>query len=250
MNRLFTLETLLFTALAGLLVGFSKTSFPSMGILAVTLMAITFPAKDSVGILLPMLIMGDIIAVTYYRRKVIWRHLIGLIPGVSIGLFIGFFVLRGIDSPALQTMLGILIISLVVLHFVKNKLNATLAHFIQNSRPFSIMMGSLAGFATMIGNASSGFMAIYLFSKRLDKVSFVGTGAWFYFTVNVIKVPFFISLGMINTSTLTLNAIMIPAIALGAVIGVKILKKVPEKYFQFIILALAVVGGLRLLFPA
>jgi len=65
-------------ALCALLTGISKTGVPGMGILCVPLMALTFPAKMSTGLLLPMLAFADIAAVFYYRRHGNWKLVLRL----------------------------------------------------------------------------------------------------------------------------------------------------------------------------
>ena len=234
-------------AIAALLVGFSKTGVPSAGIFTVTLMAMIFPAKESVGVLLPMLITGDIIAVAYYRRQVVWKHLISLIPWVLVGIVLGYFVLKHIQSPQLKVMIGVLVLALVVLHVVSNKWGEKLFSRFIGSFWFNALMGILAGFATMVGNAAGGVMSLYLLSKNLPKNEFIGTGAWFFFTVNLLKVPFTVYLGLITPSMLVLNAWVVPLILLGAFIGIKVLPKIPQKHFQMLILVLSVIGAINLI---
>src|SRR5690625_2116111 len=78
-------------------IGFSKSGLPNSGILVVTILMFIFSAKESVGILLPMLIVGDIYAVIFYRRSVIWKYLISLMPWVLLGTILGFIVLNQIN---------------------------------------------------------------------------------------------------------------------------------------------------------
>lgn len=242
-----TTTQMIIAIIAAILIGFSKTGFPSLGIFVVAIMASIFPTKESVGIVLPMLIMGDLIAVAYYRRNVIWRHLLTLIPWVLIGIIAGFIVLKYIENDALSILIGALILVLTVLHLMKDRLEAKLQIRYTQSSYFYVTLGILAGFTTMIGNAAGAIMAIYLFSRGSQKNEFVGTNAWFFFIVNLIKVPFNVSIGLITTSTLLFNSWMIPAIVIGAWIGVKILPKIPQRHFQVIILSLAALGGLRLM---
>lgn len=232
---------------AAILLGFSKTGFPSLGIFVVAIMASIFPTKESVGIVLPMLIMADLIAVAYYRRSVIWKHLFTLIPWVLIGIIGGFFVLKYIDNDALSILIGALILALILLHFTKDKIEAKLQIRYSQSPYFYNLLGVLAGFTTMIGNAAGAIMAIYLFSRGSQKNEFIGTNAWFFFFVNIIKVPFSASIGLITGTTLLFNMWMLPAIVVGAWLGIKILPKVPQRYFQTIILVLAALGGIRLI---
>ena len=90
-------------------------------------------------------------------------------------------------------------------------------------------------------------MAIYLLSMGLDKDTFMGTRAWYFFIVNLSKVPIFLNLGMITQHTLRFDALMIPAIALGAFSGKVALSKIPQKFFNWIVLILAAIAALYLI---
>ena len=233
--------------LCAVFIGFSKSGLPNMIILVVTILMLVFPAKESVGILLPMLLVGDVFAVTFYRRNVIWKHLISLIPWVLIGILFGYFVLSHLNSGQLKPMIGIIVLAMVVLHLTRQKFGERFNQLMPSSLWFISLMGILGGFTTMVGNAAGGVMAIYLLVKGLSKNEFVGTGAWFFLTVNVIKLPFYLHLGLINQESLTFNLWMVPAIIVGAFIGIKILPLIPQKVFQWLVLALAAIGGINLL---
>lgn len=232
----------------GLMTGFAKTGVPAAGILGVTVMASAFAAKESVGILLPMLIAADIVAVIYYRKQVIWKHLISLIPWTLVGIITGYGLMIIIADTHLKLLIGVLVLLLVLVHIYreyKGKLEHAPA-----SRWFGALMGVLAGFATMVGNAAGGIMAIYLLSRRLPKEQFVGTGAWFFISVNLLKVPFNISLGIITWNSLLINVMTVPVILIGTWIGIKVLPKMSQQQFQWIILALSIVGALQLVISA
>lgn len=100
----------------------------------------------------------------------------------------------------------------------------------------------------MIGNVAGVIMAVYLMSRKLPKQEFVGTGAWFFLAVNVIKLPFYAQLGMIGTGSLTLNVWMLPPLFLGAYLGVRVLPLIPEGLFQRVVLLMGAVGAIRLIF--
>ncbi|HET7579081.1 MAG TPA: sulfite exporter TauE/SafE family protein [Bacillales bacterium] len=233
--------------LVALVIGFSKTGMPSFGIFGVAVMALVFPAKASVGILLPILLTGDLFAITYYRRKVIWKYLWGLIPWVIPGLAAGYFVLEWSNNRGLEILIGSIVLALIGVHVLLTRVNERLENQVTGSSWFSAAIGIMAGFTTMIGNAAGGIMTIYLLSKKLDKNAFIGTGAWFFFFVNLSKVPLYASLGMITWHTLLFNLWMVPAVVVGAFIGIKVLKKIPETWFKWLILVLAAGGAVRLL---
>lgn len=218
-----------------------------MGILVATILMYVFPAKESIGILLPMLIVGDLFAVIFYRRSVVWKYLISLIPWVLIGIIFGYFVLNQINSDQLKPLIGVIVLALIILHVSRERLGETFTKVLPKSLWFTISMGILAGFTTMIGNAAGGVMAIYLLMKGLPKNEFVGTGAWFFMFVNLIKVPFYISLGLITFDSIAFNMWLIPTILIGAFIGIKVVPHIPQKVFQTLILAFALIGALRLI---
>lgn len=234
--------------LCAIFIGFAKTGLPSLGILVVTILMFVFPAKESVGILLPMLIVGDIFAVIYYRRNVIWKYLVSLIPWVLVGIISGYFILDVINGDQLKPMIGAIVVGMTLLHVLQKRLGEGLDQYLPQSTLFTGFMGILGGFTTMVGNAAGGVMDIYLLVKKLPKRDFVGTGAWFFLSVNLLKVPFYIYLGLINTSSITFNLWLFPAIVVGAFIGARVLSLIPQKVFQVLVLVLAAIGGVRLLF--
>ncbi|MCT2537721.1 sulfite exporter TauE/SafE family protein [Aquibacillus koreensis] len=233
--------------LCAIFIGFTKTGVSSLGILVVTILMFIFPAKESVGILLPLLIIGDIFAVIYYRRNVVWKYLVSLIPWVLIGIMFGFYVLNEIDSEQLKPVIGALVLLLILLHVIRERLGERFNKWLPGSIWFIGLMGVLAGFTTMIGNAAGGVMAIYLLVKGLPKREFIGTGAWFFLFVNLIKVPFYIYLGLITTDSFLFNLSLLPTVIIGAFIGIKIIPLIPQRVFQILILTFAAVGALRLL---
>ncbi len=230
-----------------LTIGISKTGIPNLGTLVAASLAVIFPAKASIGLLLPMLITADLVAVMLYRQSVIWRLLILLMPWVIGGIIIGYLVLQLIDNRQLSAMIGWIVLVLIAVHLVKEPIESTFQVQWVRSPLFTSTLGILAGFTTMVGNAAGGIMAIYFLGKGLQKKEFIGTGAWFYLAVNLIKVPFSVSLGLITADSLLLNAWMIPVIIAGTWIGITVMKRISEQVFQVLVLMLAVIGGVWLL---
>lgn len=231
----------------GIFIGISKTGISTFGLITVVVLTMFLPARTSVGLILPGLIIGDLIAVIYYRRTVVWKYLFSLLPWVLVGLLLGYLVLSQTDDGELSLVMGTLILTLIILQTLRERFGWLGAEQLPQSLVFTIGMGGLAGFATMIGNVAGVIMAIYLMSMRLPKKEFVGTGAWFFLFVNVIKVPFYVSLDMIDGPSLSQTLWMLPGIALGAYIGVKLLPVLPTKLFHTIILMLGAAGAIRLI---
>ena len=108
-------------------------------------------------------------------------------------------------------------------------------------------LGALAGVTTMLANAAGPVMTIYLLAARLAKYEFMGTSAWFYCLINLIKLPFSYSLGLINLSSLGFNLTLLPGVALGALVGQWLLKIVPQLWFERLLLASAALAAVRLI---
>ncbi len=229
---------------AGLLAGLAKTGMPGIGILAVPLVALVFPGKLSVGALLPLLIAADIFAVAWYRRHADWPRLLELFPCVIGGIAAGALVLHRMDDHAFRPFLGALILGLLLLELLRNRLGWTR---IPHQRWFTIFSGSLAGFATTVGNVAGPIMNIYLIAKGMPKQNMMGTLAWYFLIFNCLKVPIYLGLGLINGETLRFDARMLPAVIAGAFLGRWIMGRISQRWFKIAVLGLAALAALRLL---
>ena len=208
----------LFGFAAALLVGLSKTGVPGVAIPAILLMTEAFSGNEklSVGALLPLLIVGDVIAVRIYRGHADWNRLWRLFPYVVAGMIPGVLVLLLVENEHFKTVLGWIVLPLLLLEVARQVAGWTA---VPARRWFTALAGLLAGFGTTVGNAAGPVMSIYLVGQRLGKQEFLGTSAWLFFLVNLSKLPLFLTLGMITTQTLKLDALVIPMAALCATNG-------------------------------
>lgn len=226
------------------LIGVSKTGIPGIGILAIPLTAMILPAKLSTGLILPNLIMGDIFAVIYYRRKAIWKYILRLLPFASLGIIIGYLLMGKINDKILSKFIGIIILVILFLNWYWNRKEIK----VPEKFYFAIFMGLLAGITTMMANAAGPILIIYLLSMKLPKTEFVGTGAWYFFILNWFKVPFSVNLGLINLYSLKLNFLLFPGVATGALLGIFFLKKIPQKIFNEVVQIFTFIAALKLIF--
>ena len=233
---------------SALLMGFAKTAVPGAAILAVMLMAVAFPPQDaklSVGALLPVLLVGDVFAVAWYRRHARWDRLLRLLPYVAAGMVPGAIVLHLATGAQLRPLLGVLVLCLLALEVCRRKFGW---ERLSGRWWFVAVMGVLAGFGTTVGNAAGPVMSIYLVSQGVLKQEFVGTAAWFFLIVNLTKLPIYAGLGgMITPVTLHFDLLVAPLAALGAFFGVYVLSRIPQKLFDVLALALAGAAAVHLL---
>ncbi len=235
-------------ALCAMMVGIAKTGIPGVAILVVPLMAIAIDARQSVGVLLGILILADIFAVAYHRHNARWTHVLRLLPPALAGIVAGYFFLRLIDDDnKLKPIIGGIVLVMLTVHFWRTKTGGKDAA-IPTQWWFALVLGFMAGIATMMANAAGPVMVIYLLAMRLGKIEYVGTQAWFFFVVNWLKVPFSSNLNMMTAESVKLDLMMLPFIAAGAVIGIFFLKRIPQKTFAAVVQILAAVAAVKLLF--
>ncbi len=237
-------------ALGASLVGISKTGVAGVGSLTVAIFANVLPARESTGVVLPLLVCADVVAVTLYRRHAVWKHLWPLFPWAIFGIVMGYLAMDHINDRQMRRLIGGILIAMVALHLWRQlKFNGVSEEeAVPHRWWFAALTGILAGFTTMIANAAGPVMILYLLSMRLPKMEFLGTGAWYFFLLNLFKLPFSANLGLIHASTLHLNLILAPFAVLGAVVGRMIIPHINQKLFEQLALAFTLLAGLRLCF--
>lgn len=234
-------------ALCAVMVGVTKTGIPGLGILGVPLMAIAIPARQSVGVLLGILILADLFAIVYHRRNAKWGHVLRLLPAAFAGIVAGYFGLKMVDDEQLKPIIGGIVLVMLGINYWRTRTKGKDAP-VPTQWWFAVGLGFMAGVTTMMANAAGPIMIIYLLAMRLPKIEFVGTGAWFFFVVNWLKVPFSANLELMTAASVKLDLMMLPFIAVGAVIGIFFLKRIPQKAFIAVVQILAAAAAVKLLF--
>ena len=228
-------------ALCALLIGFSKTAIGGMGLIAVVLASQVVATKDSTAVVLVMLLVGDLVATWTYRHDVDWRLIARLIPPVLVGIGVGALFLTWVDGPTLKRTMGVIVLVLLVLGLWPDRLAA--------HRPgVGLAYGGLAGFTTMVANGGGPPMNLYLLARRYDKLRFLGTTAWFFFAVNLIKVPFSITGGIMRADTALLGAVLAPLVLTGTWLGRSTIKRINQATFEKLVTAFVAVAAVYLLF--
>jgi uncharacterized protein len=232
-------------ATAAVLVGLAKTAFGAVGAVATALFATVLPARQSTGALLPLLLSGDVIAVASYRRHADWSLLLRLFPSVAAGILVGVVFVARVDDAAMSRTIGVLLLLLVGLTLAQRRWGR--GELPVRGRLVTVSFGLLAGFTTMVANAGGPVMSLYLLAAGTSMMGFLGTGAWFFFVVNLFKLPFSIALGLIDVDSITLDAKLLPALLVGALIGRLLIRRLNQSVFETLILVLTTVSAINLL---
>jgi uncharacterized membrane protein YfcA len=237
----------LFAMLAALCVGLSKSGFSGVSMFTILLMARVMPAYQSTGVVLPLLICGDFFAVGAFRKHAKWAHIRKLLPPAMIGVVLGFLLMPLIPGKNFRPLIGWIVLLLVVIQAV-GQFRRDFFEKIPHTKWFAWLMGTWTGFTTMLANAAGPVMSLYLLAVNLPKYEFVGTSAWFFLIINLFKVPFSQRLGLINAGSLAFNLMLAPLVLAGVFIGRGLIKIVPQKLFEQLLLIFAAAASLRLIF--
>ncbi|MBB0243672.1 TSUP family transporter [Streptomyces alkaliphilus] len=238
-----------FTALviAALLVGFAKTAIGGVAAISVAIFAAVLPALESTGALLPLLLVGDLFAIHAYRRHADWGVLVRLFPSVAVGVGVGTVFMALVDDTVMRRTIGAILLVIVGVHVWQQRRRSPgespPAPHIARTTAF----GLAAGFTTMVANAGGSVMALYLLSAGFAMMGFLGTGAWFFFAVNLFKLPFSVGLGLITVDSLILNLWLAPAVVVGALIGKAVIHRMDQSLFSRLVLIFTTLSALNLL---
>ncbi|WP_055494198.1 sulfite exporter TauE/SafE family protein [Streptomyces sp. TP-A0356] len=238
-------------AVAALLVGFSKTAVSGANTVSLAVFAAVLPARASTGVLLPVLIVGDVLAVLIYRRHAHWPTLWRLFPAVAAGVVLGTLFLVWADDGVVRTSIGAILLLMAAVTVWRRRTAD------RSEEPDSVATragrmkarsyGVLGGFTTMVANAGGPVMSMYLLSAGFRKLGFLGTSAFFFLIVNVSKVPFSAGLGLIDGRSLLLDAALALFVVPGAMIGTWAVNRINQRVFEQLVIAATVLGAVQLL---
>jgi hypothetical protein len=251
----FTAGNLILGTLAGLVVGLSKTALPGAALVVTPLIGSIVAGRAIPGTTLPILLAADVFAVTWYRQHARWDLLRPMIVSVAVGFAAGtaFFAIVGSATRPIEVVIGVSILLIVVIQSWR------MVRRTKPTRPTATtaaVYGSTGGFTTFVANAAGPILNTYLVGLGLRKEEMVGTSAWFYFAVNVAKVPVYVALGALSSgghfftgSSLAFDAACLPAVVAGVFGGRSVFHKLPERAFLVAVLVLSAAGAVRLLMP-
>jgi uncharacterized protein len=232
--------------LGALIVGLAKAGIAGVSGVFVGLFALVMPSvKQSSGVVLPLVIFGDWIAVAAYRRHLQWGHLGRLFPWAAAGVVLGYFAMGHWSDHTIKTLVGAIIVLLAALSYWR-RLRSTVPDDGTIHWVLGACIGVVAGFATLVANAAGPLMAVYLIAMRLPKMEYVGTTVIFFALINLFKLPFMISLGLVSAPSVTFDLCLFPAVLAGTLAGRWLLTRIRQRIFEELALGLSTLSGLAL----
>lgn len=231
---------------AAFLAGLSKTALNGIGPFTAAVAALVLPVAQSTGFVLLLLLAGDLVAITVYRAHADWRIIRKLAPAIVIGIVIGALLMSRIDAELLRRVLGAVLLVLVSLQFVQNRKPA-LFEDVELPRWVTNAAGTTAGFTSMLANAGGPVMNLYLLNVKSAVLGFLGTTAWVFFAINLMKLPFSIGLGLLTADMVVTALACLPMLYLGAWTGLRIARRISLETFKQLILLFTAIAAVNLI---
>ncbi|HEY7089077.1 MAG TPA: 3-ketoacyl-ACP reductase [Tepidisphaeraceae bacterium] len=236
------------------LIGLTKSGFGSgVGLMVVPMMAIAMGhipgrgAEAALGLMLPLLIAGDLIAVWQYRRLfslgIVKKLLLGTLVGVIIGglMLWWFHQHKDLVGALIRIEIGIESILLVGLHWWR-EWRGLQEHLIPE--PWrSHLTGGFAAVSSTLAHAAGPIVAMYLLSLRLDRALFVGTCAIYFFILNTAKLPVYAWSGQFAHASPLFALQFLPLVVAGALAGVWLNRRMSDKLFGRIVYVITFLLG-------
>jgi uncharacterized protein len=230
-------------ALLGFLIGVTKGGFNTLGALLTPVLSLVLPVSTAVGVLLPMLIVGDAFAIYMYWREWDATLVRRMLPAGIIGTLTGTYLLATLSPNTLRVALAIFVLLLVTYKLASDRITR-LAY--QPHRWHAPAAGGLAGIASgMFNNGGPPFNS-YLLLQKLPPRLFIATTALFFAILNLIKVPGFLYTGVLNVPVLLSLWWVFPFIPLGIWVARWLVTRVDQPTFEWIVIALLICSSVIL----
>ncbi len=233
-------------AAAFFLTGLSKAGLGGgLGFLITPMLALVMPISKAVGLMLPVLILGDCFTLAAYWRRWEVRHLWVLFAGAVVGVTLATLVLATFPLDVLRKGLGVLVLIFVAYRLLEQRIFKMLTY--QVRRWHGLLAGSLAGFTSTLAHAGGPPIVIYLLLQKLAPSTFIATSALFFAVLNWIKVPYYYYAGLFDFKWQLQFIWLLPLLPLGVWMGKRLVNHLNKKAFETVVIALLLVSGLLLL---
>ena len=231
-------------ALLGFLIGFAKGGFGGMGAILTPMLALVLPVASAVGVLLPMLMVGDVFAVYMYWKEWDLDLVRRMLPAGIAGALAGTFLLSSVSPDGLRIILVIFVLVSVAYKFLSDRIQAIRYEPRHWHAPAA---GLLSGVASGMFNSGGPPFNSYLLLQKLQARPFIATTAIYFALLNLIKVPGFLYTGVLNVPLLFSLWWVFPFIPVGIWVARMTLTRLSATAFEWIIIVMLIFSSLWLL---
>lgn len=235
------------TAIVAFSIGVAKGGLGgALGALATPMMALVMPTDKVIGLVLPILMFGDIFAVALYWKVWNTKIVLLLLPGAVLGVTIGTIFITNAPTEALRTALGIIVLLFAIYKIFENRILRSLRYKPRNWH--GLVAGTVTGFSSSLAHTGGPPAYIYMLLQEVSPLVFNGTAAVFFLILNWIKVPYYMYADLFDSELLKQIVWLLPLVPLGVWTGKWAATKVDKATFDWIIVILLIISALLLIF--
>jgi uncharacterized protein len=224
----------LVAGIAVVILGLSKGGFAGVGMISTPLLALVVGPIAAAGVIFPILIVQDCIAVAMYRRTFSWQILVTMIPGAALGVALAYLLASTVPGWSVEILLGAVSFAFS-LQQIKRQLSLSLHPAQDHARWLGVLSGMGSGFTSMIAHAGTPPFQFYVMPKNLDRDMYVGTSVLFFAATNLMKAPAFLALGQLSVSQLKTTLIFFPLAMASSWLGVRMVRMIDVRKFNLTI---------------
>ncbi len=233
--------------LGAFLIGLSKAGFGGgTGMIVAPLLALVMPPKLGLGLMLPLLLATDMMALAYYRGQWDRRSVAVLLPPSVLGIALGGYLLRLIPSDMLARLIGLLALGFSSMQLWQAR-RPLPAEKVRLRRWLGTALGFVAGVTSTVAHLGGLLTTVYLLPQQLGPAGFVATSTVIFLCMNAAKLPAYSGQGLLPPAIWQQAASLLPALAAGAVLGFALNGRVTPRRFNGVVIGIVLLTGLFLL---
>ncbi|MDO8751409.1 MAG: sulfite exporter TauE/SafE family protein [Dehalococcoidia bacterium] len=200
-----------------------------------------FGLRETIPILTVAQLMGNLSRVVLNRTElhlpVIKWFSVGAVPAAILG----GIVFATVPAPALTRVLGLFLLLVVVYRHTPWGKRARLG-----LRGF-LPLGGVSAFLSAIMGSVGPFMAPFFLAYGLVKGAYIGTEALATVVMHVVKLGVYGKYSLLNVRIVLIGVAIGAVMFVGSWLGKRLLSRLPERFFPYIIEGVLVVAGVQFL---
>jgi len=229
---------------AMILLGLGKAGFSSIGVLIVPLMSLTLSPIRVVGIVLPIFLLSDIIAVVSWRKTFDGSLLKVMIPGAVIGAGVGWLTAAAAGEDLIRILVGALSLQVAWLYWHRRGSSAPPA---KPSVTRGLFFSAASSFTSFVTHAGAAPFQMYVAPLRLAPPIYAGTAVFFFAATNYLKIGPYFFLGQFTRENLLTAAALLPVAIPATFFGVWLIRRIDVARFYDLIHVLVLAVGVFLI---
>jgi len=224
--------------------GLSKGGFVGVGQIGTPLLALLMPPLEAAAILLPIMLVQDAVSVWAFRKDWSGRILAVMLPGAIVGIGAAWLLAAHISDSMVRIAIGVITVLFVLYSWLGARLSASVPR--PPSRLRGTLWGIMSGFTSTLCQAGGPPFQMHVLPQNLAKMTFVGTTALFFASVNALKVVPYFALGQFSTTGLSTSLALLPLAIATNFLGFWLVRITPQELFYKITMVLMFVIALEL----